>query len=166
MMLRVLGIVSILLVSASGFAAEDVSVLPAGTNGIGFAFPSGGGGAVTLSRFLAPNRAVRLDFGLDLNKKDPNDMTFGFSLEAGYRMYCMKSGNVAAFGQPSLFFARASAASAPVSIGPGYSIGAEYFFNNNLSFGVNAGLNFIFTDSFSSFRLNTGTAAIVGNFYL
>jgi len=120
---------------------------------------------VGVAYFLAPNRAVRADVGLDLGKKDPASTTFGFSVDAGYRMYCAKSGGLAAFMQPSFFISRASASSAPVTLGPSASVGAEYFFNSNLAFGVNTGLNLTFTDSFKSFRINTGTTALTGTFY-
>jgi hypothetical protein len=143
----------------------EANILNAGTKGIGFSFPNGGGGTISGAYFLQKDRAVRVDFGMDLNKKDPADVTFGFSLDAGYRMYCAKVGNVAAFLQPSFFISRASAASAPVTLGPSGSIGAEYFFNNNLAFGVYTGLNLTLTDSFKSVRLNTGTTAITGTMY-
>jgi hypothetical protein len=143
----------------------DTHILSAGTKGIGFSFPNGGGGAISGAYFISNSSALRLDVGMDLNKKDPADATFGFSIDTGYRMYCSKVGNVGAYFQPGLFVARASAASAPVSLGPNAGIGAEYFFNNNLSFGVHGALNLVFTDSFKSIRLNTGTTAITGTLY-
>jgi hypothetical protein len=151
--------------SAATTMGSDVNVTASGTKGISFAFPNGGGGVVSGSYFLSNNSALRIDLGLDLKKTDPADMTFGMSVEMGYRMYCAKAGNLTAFWQPSLFFSRPSVTSGVVTVGPSFTVGAEYWFSNNLSFGVNTGLNLTFTDTFKSFRLNTGTTAITGSLY-
>lgn len=144
---------------------SDVNVASSGTKGIGFSFPDGGGGTMSFAYFLSNNSALRVDLGIDLSSVAKPDPTFGMSLELGYRMYCAKAGSLTAFWQPSLFFSRPSVASGVVTVGPSVTVGAEYWFSNNLSFGVNTGLNLTFTDSFKSVRLNTGTTAITGSLY-
>lgn len=169
-MFRSLIVVATLAISSMAFAAPaatsgSVSVLPEGTKGIGFAFPTGGGGEIIGTYFLSSSNAVAFKAGIDLNKQNNVDATFGWSLDAAYRMYHVKSGPVAAYCAPSVFIARASAASALVNWGPSFSIGADYFFNNNLSFGVSTGVNFTIGGAFDSFRVNTGTTALNGTLY-
>ena len=107
-----------------------------------------------------------MDVGIDMDKAGAGaSFQFGWSLDVGYRMYCKKAGPVAVFGQPGFFIARAASSGAEVAVGPSYALGAEYFFNDSLSFGISSGLNLTFSKSFDAIRINTGTTALTGTFY-
>jgi hypothetical protein len=151
--------------SSTSSMSSDPNIATPGTKGIGFSFPNGGGATINGQYFLDKNHALRAAVGFELSKADPADVVFGFSVDAGYRIYCHKISSVAVFAQPSLFIARNAASGAPVTIGPSGAVGAEYFFNSNLAFGVHTGVNLTFTDSFKSFKFNTGTTAITGTLY-
>jgi hypothetical protein len=147
-------------------SSEDPNIAAPGTKGIGFSFPNGGGATISGQYFLTKNSAARVNLGFALVRTDngtTSDSTFNFTAEAAYRMYCHKVSSVAVFLAPSIFYSRS--ATAPSSGGPGASVGAEYFFNSNLSFGVNAGLNLLFSNSFKNINLSTGTSAITGTLY-
>lgn len=146
--------------------AHADTIQNSGTQGLGFGFPTNGAtGSFSYTTFTDVDKALRMELGLSYDKKKNVDGVFGFSADIGYRMYSKKVGNIAAFWQPGIFVAKAATTGAKVSLGVSASIGAEYFFNSNLSFGVHTGLNLAFANSFDDIKIQTGTTAVTGTFY-
>lgn len=153
-------------IASSSMFSDDPSIAAAGTKGIGFTFPNGGGATISGQYFLTKNTATRVNLGFALVRTDTgtsSDSTFNFGIEAGYRMYTQKVNSVAVFLQPSIFYNRSATASS--SGGPGISVGAEYFFTSGLSLGVNTGVNLVFSNTFKDINFATGTSAITGTLY-
>lgn len=151
--------------------ASDAEPGPhAGWKGINVGiFPSGGLPTVGGAYFLDDSASLRLDLGLDLNKPGPGqDVLFGFSVEGGYRMYIVKSGRLAPFIQPGLFFAKNAARgdfAKNMVLQANFGIGGEFFVTDNLSVGAQTGAGLQFANEFKSFRFATGTTGAFVSLY-
>ncbi|MFO0674894.1 MAG: hypothetical protein U0169_00020 [Polyangiaceae bacterium] len=137
----------------------------AGRKGISFGVPSGGGPTIGASYNLSDTASIRLDFGLDVQFAPA--ARFGMSVEAGYRMYIAKLGNLSPFIQPGVFLAKPAADTnfKNVSFALSGGVGAEYYFAQQFSISGITGLSLLTTASFNSVRIATGTTAVFANFY-
>ena len=160
--------------------AKERMILPAsdifpgkGAYGLSFAVPTGSGPTIGVSEFLENDRAIELGLGIDLNKTAATTTAaagtvFGFSIDAGYRMYCKRVGSLTTYLQPGLFVAKAAATGgfgANLTLAPNVGIGAEYFIARTFSIGVGTGVALTFKDNFNAIRFATGTTALTGSFY-
>ena len=144
-----------------------------GSYGLNFAVPTGSGPTIGGTYFLENDRAVEIGFGLDLNKTPAtataaSGTVFGFSIDAGYRMYCKRVGSLMPYLQPGLFLAKAAATGgfgANLTVAPNAGIGAEYFFARTFSIGIGTGVALTFKNNFNAIRFATGTSALTGSFY-
>lgn len=140
----------------------------AGRKGLSFGIPSGGGTTVGFAYLLSNDAALRLDVGLDIPlKQTVGSAGFGFSVDAGYRMYMWRIGNLSPFVQPGLFMAKPAADSSfnQFALALTGGVGAEYFFWNEFSISGQTGIAFTTTNKFNDIKLNTGTTALLANFY-
>lgn len=157
------------LVSASVHAATDAAASRhAEKRGLAIGLPAGGGPTIGGTYFLSSSRALRYDFGLDLAYRDAGGSTYGFSVDVGYRMYLWDRGPVAAFMQPEIFFAKGARAGNVgdlISFGVGDTLGAEYFFDPELSISASTGLSLAFSNAFKDLQVRTGTTALYANLY-
>ncbi|MHB1846218.1 MAG: hypothetical protein ACYCWW_15455 [Deltaproteobacteria bacterium] len=139
----------------------------AGTLGLEFGLPAGGGPTIGGSYFLNPNGALRLDLGIGASFS-PSPATFAFSVEVGYRDYLATFGKLRPFFQPSLFVGET-----PPTGGSGNTgafdfaleggVGAEYFILDHFSFGIETGLSLNFaSNGITAVSLSTGTTALFG----
>lgn len=170
----------------SAAAKEPVAVGPRKEwKGLSFGIPSGGGPTVGGTYFLEDDIALKLDIGLDIGKTvaappaggfdlggaasaASDDLLVGLSVEAGIRFYLMRTGKLAPFAQPGLFVARPVMPGdfmAPVVLQANAGIGAEYFFNDNVSVAGLTGLGLRFANEFETIKLTTGTSALFLNLY-
>ena len=137
--------------------------------GISLGFPAGGAPTAGFSYFLSDTGALKLDFGLDIGKKAATGkFVGGFSIEAAYRLYIAKAGNLSPFVQPGFFFSKAASDAAfgdTLAIAANFGVGAEYFFSDHLSFSGQVGLGVQFRDKFETIGVTTGTSGIFGNLY-
>ncbi len=137
--------------------------------GISLGFPAGGAPTAGFSYFLSDTGALKLDFGLDIGKKaSTGKFVGGFSVEAAYRLYVAKAGNLSPFVQPGVFFSKAASDASfgdTLSIAANFGVGAEYFFSDHLSFSGQVGLGLQFRDKFETIGVTTGTSGIFGNLY-
>lgn len=156
----------------------------AGSLGLSLGLPSGGAPTIGMSYGLTDRASLRMDLGLEISSTgsgggaggmggtaqgNPNsDVLFGFSIDAGYRMYLWNSGSLHAFVQPGLFFSKRAqpgdfgALSTIAAVG---TIGAEYFVVDQFSVSGATGLSLALSNDFQDVRLSTGTTALYANFY-
>lgn len=193
-----LALASALLLSSSAFAAEPAvtnAAAPvaaprapgpvADNKGISLGLPAGGGPTLGLSYNLTDDTSLRLDFGLDLSIRKPTSSStsglgasasadasskayWGFSIDAGYRMYLWHADSLHAFVQPGIFFSKRAedgSFGTLATIAATGSVGAEYFFSKQLSVSGATGLSLAVSNDFSDVQLRTGTTALYGNFY-
>ncbi len=137
----------------------------AGRKGIAFGVPSGGGPTIGFAYNLSDQASIRLDLGLDIQFAPKAQ--FGLSVEAGYRMYLPRIGNLSPFLQPGVFIAKPAADTTfkAISFALSGGVGAEYFFAQQFSISGITGLSLLTTGSFTAVRIATGTTAVFANFY-
>lgn len=137
--------------------------------GISVGFPTGGAPTAGLTYFFSDTFATKFDVGLDIGKSASDAKAVGgFSLEAGFKIYFAKFGNLSPFAQPGVFLARRAL---PGDFFPAFvfqangGLGAEYFFNDHLAFSAVTGLGIRIADDFETIKLTTGTSAIFASLY-
>lgn len=156
---------------ASATASSGSMSTAAGTKGLSFVVPTGGAPTVGLTYFLDPMTALRIDFGLAITSIDgpvERDSDFGFSIEAGYRMYREVSGKVAVFLQPSLFISEATGDgdfAQLLTVGATGALGTEYWLTEQWTLGGSIGAALLFSNEFSDISLTTGTSSLFTSFY-
>lgn len=132
-------------------------------------FPSGGLPTLGGAYFLKDNASIRLDFGLDINKPGSGqDVLWGFSVEAGYRMYLDKFGRFSPFIQPGLFFSKAAQNAdfgRLMAIQANFGVGGEFFITNNFSASAQTGVGLRLANEFNEIRFATGTTGLFVNWY-
>ncbi len=150
---------------ASGEEAR-VPGFSAGTLGLEFGLPSGGGPTIGGSYFLTPNGALRVDLGLGANFA-PSPASFAFSLEVGYRDYLATFGKLRPFVEPGLFVNETppsgNSANTAFEFALEGAVGAEYFILEHFSFGIKTGLSLAFaSNGNTAVSLTSGTSALFG----
>lgn len=132
-------------------------------------FPSGGLPTLGGSYGLKDNASLRLDFGLDINKPGQGqDVLWGFSIEAGYRLYLDKFGRFSPFVQPGIFFAKAAQNGdfgKLMAIQVNGGVGGEFFITNNFSASAQTGVGLRLANEFKEIRFSTGTTGLFVNWY-
>lgn len=152
-----------------------------GARGVSLGLPSGGGPTIGVSYNLTDTSSLRLDLGVDVNAVTPQGsaagagasasdkpLLFGFSVEAGYRMYLWHASSLHAFVQPGIFLSKRAQKGdfdALTTIAAQGSIGAEYFFADQFSVSGATGVALSLSNAFKDVRFNTGTTALYANFY-
>ena len=164
--------------------AASASKRPTGTHGpregsvgLSLGLPAGGGPTIGASYNLSDRSSLRMDFGLEIasagsggatQTRQNSEVLFGFSIDAGYRMYLWNAGSLHAFVQPGLFFSKRAqpgdfgALSTLAAVG---TIGAEYFVVDQFSVSGATGLSLALSNEFQDVRFSTGTTALYANFY-
>jgi len=136
---------------------------------LSFGLPSGGGGTVGYSYGLSNEASLRLDVGLEIGSNPAGSgAVAGLSVDAGYRLYLWQAGNMHAFVQPSLFLSKPAVdqrIDEVLTVAAVGTVGAEYFFQPQLSVSAATGLSLALSKKFEDVRLRTGTSALFVNFY-
>jgi hypothetical protein len=146
---------------------DGAGVFAAGTMGLSFAVPSGGGTTFGIAYFLAPDTSLRLETEFTFVGFD--DVAVGLSVFAGYRMYKKMVGALHTYLEPFAFIGISDFGEAGdvLELGLGAAIGVEYMFTERFSISGGTGGLLAIGPGFDPFVLSISTVKtnLFANFY-